>query len=239
MNSQNKRTRPLYYVVGTDTGSGKTVLSLLLMQFFYEMGASPFYIKPFQTGCRDVYDTDSDALFVYKNVSALAIKDPAESVIYCFKNPKAPYFAARDEGRFVSMEVVLREIDKRGRDHSPLIIEAAGGILVPLTEDLMVVDTIRMIGASPIVAARAGLGTINHTLLTFETMDKLGLEPASIVLIDSEKHGASDDMIAENIEAIEKHSGIRVAGVIGRITNFKNPPRTCYKPLENMFAKPV
>ena len=95
MTRQAKR----YFVLGTDTGVGKTVLSLLLMRFCYQRGDRPFYIKPLQTGCRSPYDTDSDARFVYEHVEALKGKDPAESVIYCFKNPKAPYFAARDEGK--------------------------------------------------------------------------------------------------------------------------------------------
>src|SRR4030042_3873426 len=89
------------FVAGTDTGVGKTVLSLLLMQFFSARGDRPFYLKPLQTGCKDPLDRDSDAAFVYRHVASLKGKDPAESAIYCFRNPKAPYFAARDEGRVI------------------------------------------------------------------------------------------------------------------------------------------
>ena len=69
------------------------------MQFFYKRGDEPFYVKPLQTGCVDPYDTDSDAKLIYQNVVPLKGKDPADSVIYCFTNPKAPYFSARDEGK--------------------------------------------------------------------------------------------------------------------------------------------
>ena len=95
------------FVVGTDTGIGKTVLSLLLMQFFYARGYTPFYLKPAQTGCVDPYDIDSDARFIYQHVKPLNRKDPADSVVYCFKNPKAPYFAARDEGEEIDFKVIV------------------------------------------------------------------------------------------------------------------------------------
>ena len=77
-------------------GSGKTVLALLMMQFFFAKGYSPFYLKPVQTGCKDANDTDSDASFIYRHVEPLMDKEPAESVIYCFKNPKAPLYAASE-----------------------------------------------------------------------------------------------------------------------------------------------
>ena len=87
---------PDLFIVGTDTGVGKTVTSLLLMQYFYGLGKTPFYLKPFQTGCKDPYDKESDARFIYKNVRELQKKDPSDSVIYCFDKPKAPFFAARN-----------------------------------------------------------------------------------------------------------------------------------------------
>ena len=77
-------------VVGTDTGVGKTVVSLLLMQWLYAEGYSPFYLKPFQTGCADPSDGRSDAAFVYRHTAALESKDPAPSVIYCRPTPTAP-----------------------------------------------------------------------------------------------------------------------------------------------------
>ncbi len=109
------------FVVGTDTGVGKTVLSLLLMQFFFAMGHTPFYIKPIQTGCRDPYDTDSDAKFIYQHIESLKSNDPADSVIYCFKNPKAPFFAARDEGKVITFSEIERAVLQKAGNHSPFI----------------------------------------------------------------------------------------------------------------------
>jgi len=139
MNSRKKMEN--LFVVGTDTGVGKTVLSLLLMQFFCSRGYNPFYLKPVQTGCKDPYDSESDAKFIYRHVGQCKDKDPADSVIYCFKNPKAPLFAARDEGKMIDLSVIENAVVEKARFFSPLIIEGAGGVLVPGgTNTLFVAD---------------------------------------------------------------------------------------------------
>lgn len=231
------KRRENIFVVGTDTGVGKTVLSLLLMQFFYARGDTPFYLKPAQTGCVDPYYIDSDARFIYQHVKPLNRKDPADSVVYCFKNPKAPYFAARDEGEEIDFKVIQEVVNKKSLSYSPVILEAAGGLLVPVNEKKLVIDMIEMTCARPIIAARAGLGTINHTLLTLEALSNRGIEPAGVIFLDYGENGTSREMISENIEVIEKESGIKVGGVIGKIKDFSNPSQACYQPLEGIFGK--
>jgi dethiobiotin synthetase len=230
------KRRENIFVVGTDTGVGKTVLSLLLMQFFYARGYTPFYLKPAQTGCTDSYDIDSDAMFIYQHVKPLSKKDPADSVIYCFKNPKAPYFAARDEGKKIDFEVIKEVTNRKSLSFSPVILEAAGGLFVPVNEKKLVIDMIKMTDARPIIAARAGLGTINHTLLTLEALSNRGIKPAGIVFLDYGENGTSRKMISENIGAIEMLSGIKVGGVIGKIQDFSNPDQNCYQPLEEILT---
>lgn len=231
------KRRENMFVVGTDTGVGKTVLSLLIMQFFYARGYTPFYLKPAQTGCVDPYDIDSDAKFIYQHVKPLNKKDPADSVVYCFKNPKAPYFAARDEGGEIDFKVIQEVVNKKSLSYSPVILEAAGGLFVPVNEKKLVIDMIEMTCARPIIAARAGLGTINHTLLTLEALSHRGMEPAGVVFLDYGENGTSREMISENIEVIEKESGIKVGGVISKIKDFSNPSQACYQPLEGIFGK--
>ena len=223
------------FVIGTDTGVGKTVLSLLLMQFFYANGHMPFYLKPIQTGCSDPYDKDSDAKFIYKHVKQLAKKDPADSIVYCFREPKAPYFASRNEGKHIDVTAIRDTLDKKSRIYSPVIIEAAGGLFVPVNENTLIIDLIKITGAQPIIAARAGLGTINHTLLTIEALHKRNIQPVGIVFIDAGEKPTPQDMISENIEAVEGFSGIKVAGVIGRIKDFSNPEKQCYQSIGKIF----
>jgi dethiobiotin synthetase len=224
------------FVTGTDTGVGKTVLSLLMMHYFHDMGLDPLYIKPVQTGCRDPYAPDSDSKLIYENVPALRGKDPAEAIAYCFTNPKAPYFAARDEGKEVDPGVINEFVNKRSASHSPIILEGAGGLFVPVCERVLMVDLITILGAKPILAARAGLGTINHTLLSLEALYTRGIEPEGVVLLDGSETPTPADMVSENIEAIEKVTGKKVAGVIGRVTDFSNPPKESYQVFDRLFS---
>jgi len=225
------------FVTGTDTGVGKTVLSLLLMQFFHARGCNPFYIKPIQTGCTDCHAEDSDSRFIYEHVSALKGKDPGESTIYCFTNPKAPYFAARDDGKEIDIEIIKKFVESKSSLHSPVILEGAGGLFVPVCEEILTIDLIGLLGATPILAARAGLGTINHTLLSLEALYTRGIEPGGIVLMDAGETAVARNMVSENIEAIEKVSGQKVAGVIGRIEDFSNPDKKLYEALDQLFGK--
>jgi dethiobiotin synthetase len=123
----------------------------------------------------------------------------------------------------------------KGAVYSPLVIEGAGGLFVPVTERIMVIDMVQMTGAKPIIAARAGLGTINHTILTIETLRRRGMETAGIVLVDGGEERTPRGMIEENIEAIEKYGGVKVGGVIDKIADFSNPSGSCYRPLEKIF----
>jgi dethiobiotin synthetase len=223
------------FVMGTDTGVGKTVISLLLMQFFYRRGHDPFYVKLIQTGCASAYDTESDARFIYDHVPALKGKDPGDSVVYCLKNPKAPYFAARDEGVVIDPHILKESFEQRIGRRSPVILEGAGGLLVPVTADVLMISLVELLAADPVLVARAGLGTINHTLLSIEALRTRGMEPAGVVLVDSGKTPTPHEMIRENMEAVASVAKVRVAGVVGRIRDFLNPDDGCYGPLSELL----
>lgn len=226
-----------FFVTGTDTGVGKTVLSLLLMQFLHEKGENPFYLKLIQTGCTNPLDSDSDARFIYENVSALRGKDPGASVVQCFTNPKAPWFAARDDGKQVDLQAIKKAVEEKSLSHSTLILEGAGGLFVPVDENTLMIDLISMLDARPILAARAGLGTINHTLLSIEALRARDIEPLGIVFVDSGDIETPTDMLQENIEAVGKFSEIKVAGVVGKIKNFSSPGKECCEPLLSLFQE--
>ncbi len=208
-------------VIGTDTDVGKTVLSLLIMQSLTGKGKTPFYIKPFQTGCLSPSDPRGDASFVYGHTPGLEQRDPARSVLNCHENPKAPWFAARDMGETIDIATTLARIREQEVHYSHLVIEAAGGLLVPVTGEITMADFIKECQAQPVIAARAGLGTINHTLMTVECLKARGMRPAGIIFMDA--HKADGDLIQENMAAVARFSGVPVAGVVGRIMDFKAP----------------
>lgn len=224
-------------VTGTDTDVGKTVLSLLIMQILTAKGKNPFYVKPFQTGCVSPSDTMGDAAFIHRHTPGLGGMDPAASVLNCHKNPKTPWFAARDMGQTINIPRTMDQIQEKETGHSHLVIEAAGGLLVPLTDTLTVADFVKKSKARPVIAARPGLGTINHTLMTVECLKARGIVPGGIVFMETrQKEGrASKTMIQENIEAVERFSGVPVAGVVESITDFQNPDPDALRTVERLL----
>jgi dethiobiotin synthetase len=222
-------------VVGTDTGVGKSVVSLLLMQLLFAKGYSPFYLKPFQTGCRSVFDTDSDSLFVHSHTKALKKQDPGQSVLYCHPNPKAPYFAACDANQPIDLAKVYRSIERLRQRHNPLVLEAAGGLLVPVLDETLLIDLIKPFACRPLLVARAGLGTINHTLLSIEALRSRQTMPMGIIFVEASASPTDPDLVAENLSAVERFAGCRVSGVIPRLSDFDLPPSAAYRPLETIL----
>ena len=227
------------FVVGTDTGVGKSMVSLLLMQLLFSKGYLPFYLKPCQTGCADPHAADSDAKFIYDHAPALRGLDPAQSVIYCLPEPKAPYFAALKAGVGIDLATIRRVAREKRVQYSPLVIEGAGGLLVPVTGSVMVADVIKELSCSPLLVARAGLGTINHTLLSIEALRRRRIEPLAVLFVDTGEIAANQDLVAENIRAVEMFSGVTVAGVIGHIDDCRNPPASVSGILERVLALAV
>ena len=223
-------------VIGTDTGVGKTVVSLLLMQLLYSRGYAPFYLKPFQTGCSDPHDEQySDAAFVYRHTEQLCRQDPSRSMVLCHPSAKAPFFAARDAGESVDLDKVYRKIDDIKMNHAPLVMEAAGGLMVPVTSRLAVVDVVARIGCRPLLVARPGLGTINHTLLSVEALKARDIDLLGVIFVEAAPGATDPVMVEENMEAIRQFSGIAVCGVMARVSDFSRPPKHAYLALERLL----
>jgi dethiobiotin synthetase len=183
-----------YFITGTDTGVGKTVLSALLCS---ALDAS--YWKPIQTGTE--VDSDSSTVRLLTGLAAKKILPEA----YQFAPPVSPHLAARRAG----VRIDLAKINLPAGD-GPLIVEGAGGVLVPVNERELMVDLMRQLGLPVLLAARSSLGTINHTTLSLAALRNAGVEVAGVVMI-----GAPN---AENRAAIEEYGKVRVVGEIPWLT---------------------
>jgi dethiobiotin synthetase len=227
---------PDLFIVGTDTGVGKSMVSLLLMQLLFAKGYAPFYIKPLQTGCNDPYAAGSDAKYIYDHTPPLKGQDPAQSVIYCYPEAKAPYYAAMKAGDQIELAAIRKVVGEKREKHSPLVIEGAGGLLVPVCGKVLLVDIIEELGCRPILVARAGLGTINHSLLSIEALRRRHIEPLGLVFVDAGINPANNDLIAENADAVQMFGGVTVAGCIGHIPDPSKPPASVYGVLEKILG---
>lgn len=181
-----------FFVTGTDTAVGKTVLSALLVA-----ALDALYWKPVQTGATEGTDRNT--------VRRLAA--PSEEQLfperYCFDPPVSPHLAARDAGIRMTLDSFEFPDAPAGR---PWIVEGAGGAMAPLNERDLMLDLMRHLGLPVIVAARTSLGTINHTLLTLAALRAASLDVRGVVMI-----GARN---TENRNAIEHYGNVRVIGHI-------------------------
>ena len=159
-----------YFVTGTDTGVGKTVLSTILTA-----GLNANYWKPIQTGAME--GTDSE--FVRKWLGS----DRVLPETYVFPDPISPHLAARNAGQEICLEKFLEKFSALPK---PVIVEGAGGVLVPLSSQRLTIDLIASLNIPVVLATSTRLGTINHTLLTLEALRARAIPVAGIVTIGQE-----------------------------------------------------
>lgn len=223
------------FVTGTDTGVGKTVASLLLLKALYGRGHMARYFKPVQTGCSSPDDADSDARFIHKYYPPLQSAPAAQSIGLCYKAPKAPLYAAHDEGHDIEAETILHRLAYLRREKAPLVAEGAGGLLVPVNNRTTFLDIIEKAGIRPVLVARTGLGTINHTLLSLEALRLRNMKPAGILFVEARDEPTPAAMVQENMDAVSTFSGISVCGVIPHITDFNSPPPEAMQAVERLL----
>ena len=190
-----------YFITATDTGVGKTFVTAGLSAALRARGRDVAVFKPVQSGAL-ADDPSGDAALL------------GADCVYAFRAPLAPLVAARAEGRTIELEPILERARKLEREHDVLLVEGAGGLLVPLADDLDVAGLATALGLPLVVVARAGLGTVNHTLLTIEAAKTRGLEIAGVVL-----NGDGDESTDDNPALIEARSGARVLARIPRLAD--------------------
>lgn len=204
-------------IVGTDTGVGKTVVTAGITRWLRENGADARAIKPVQTGCSpdDVDDSRSSArrakLVGDAGFVAEACADPDAARCHRYLEPPlAPRVAAAQADENLTYESVRRACEKAAAEASLPIVEGIGGLRVPLAEDREVIDLVADLDATAIVVARSGLGTLNHSALSVEALERRGVDIAGIVC--NEYAGAS---VAErtNPAELERMTGYDVETV--------------------------
>ncbi|MBB3267002.1 malonyl-CoA O-methyltransferase [Azospirillum sp. OGB3] len=179
------------FVTGTDTGVGKTLVSACLTRAW-----DAAYWKPLQTGLKDEAG-DTPTVATLAALPAERVHPPA----YALAEPLSPHAAAELEGVAIDAGALALP----GTDR-PLVVEGAGGLLVPVTGDVFIIDLIARFGLPVVLVARSTLGTINHTLLSLEALRARGLAVAGVVLNGPPNPG--------NRAAIERFGKVRVLAEI-------------------------
>ena len=183
-------------MTGTDTGIGKTVVSAALM-IHLRHGGPVRYWKPIQTGIEQDDDTAT--------VASLARCAPAELLAdgVRLQRPLSPHLSARLSNRHIELGP-LEDMFTAAKDTAQIVVEGAGGVLVPVNDIQMMIDLMARLDLPVIIVSRSTLGTINHTLLTIEALRCRSLTIAGVVMVGPPN--------AENRKAIEQYGGVHVAG---------------------------
>jgi dethiobiotin synthetase len=192
------------FVTGTDTAVGKTVVTAGITAALRARGHRVGVVKPIQSGA--LADDPAGDAELLKRWTGVA-EDASEIAPYSFAAPLAPLVAAELEGRAIALADAVEAVQAIAERYESVIVEGAGGLMVPLGTDWTVADLVLALGLPVLVVARAGLGTVNHTTLTVLALRSLGLEPIGVVL-----NGATDDSSARNAPLIEQLAAVPVLG---------------------------
>lgn len=196
------------FITGTDTNVGKTFVTSLLAASYRSRGVDIGVFKPMMSGVkREDVTSDVSRLKAYAQDSN-SLQDITP---FSFDEPLAPYMAAKRQGTTVSLKQVVRAWERIRDRHACYLVEGAGGIAVPLGPSYLVADVANAIGFPVLIVARAGLGTVNHTLLTVAFARQKGLDVIGVII---NKTGKADRSEKTNPQLIEAFCGVPVLGSI-------------------------
>ncbi|MEI7435913.1 MAG: dethiobiotin synthase [bacterium] len=205
-----------WFVTGTDTGVGKTYVTALLLAALRQTGADAVPMKPVQTGCA----RRNGGLVAPDLETALAAAGlkpaPREKRWMCparFRTPCSPHLAAAREGGRIRVRDLVAAYRHLAARHASVVVEGAGGVMVPLNTHETMLDLMRALRLPVILVARAGLGTINHTLLSLAALRAAEIPLAGVVL-NTTQRGESASLVTSNRATIERLGKVKVLAVL-------------------------
>jgi dethiobiotin synthetase len=198
------------FVTATDTGVGKTVLAAAICAALAEQGKKVAAFKPVVTGTDEEPDEWPRDHELLARVATIRQK-PSDVTPLSFGPAVSPHLAAEMAGDTIEPHELAAAARGAGEDTDALICEGVGGLLVPLTPGYLVRDLAVELDLPLVIAARPGLGTINHTLLTIEAARAVGLDVAGVVM--TPWPADPDQMVKSNRDTIERFGNVSVSGL--------------------------
>jgi dethiobiotin synthetase len=210
------------FITGTDTDVGKTWVAAGLTAAFKEQDLNAVYFKPIQSGCplKEGRLVPTDALLA-RRVAGLT--EPLEVLSpIALRLPLAPGVAAAQAGVEVDLERIAAGFRDLAARYEFLVVEGAGGLYVPLIgTNFLVLDLIRWLGLPLVVVAKAGLGTINHTVLTIKAALAAGIQVAGVILNRyPERPGLAEETNPGVIAAL---TGVPILGRLPEVPDLEQP----------------
>lgn len=200
--------KELIFVTGTDTGVGKTFVTVQLIMKDFENGVVVGGIKPIETGLENFKDYKGSDSLEYAKIMNTEVNNVNT---YFFNKPYAPLTASKYDRIDIDIKRIIAFIEEKIEKFEKMYVEGAGGLMVPFAEDYTFLDLIKYFSskAKVIIVAKNSLGTINHTLMTVEILKSKGIKIEGIVLNNIE-NTKDISFMKDNKEMIEKLSGVKV-----------------------------
>lgn len=169
------------FITGTDTGVGKTIVAATLALVLRMKGVNVGVMKPVTSGCREEEGrlVSDDAELLCKAAGVTCSDDVAP---YLLREPIAPADAAKLDKVRIEFSHLKACYERLAAIHDVIIVEGAGGLMVPLVGGLLVADLVRELDLPLLVVARPSLGTINHTVLTSLCAQQMGINVAGVII---------------------------------------------------------
>lgn len=224
------------FVVGTDTGVGKTIATGLLAGFLAGKGYKVVSQKWVETGSAGFSkDVVCHLKLLGKKKKDLK-KHLSEMSPYTFKFPASPHLAAALEGEKISIEKIKNSFKSLEKDFDFVIVEGTGGALVPLTQEKLIIDVAKELGLAALVVAGNKLGAVNHALLTLEALESRKIRIAGAIF--NQLKGKTDSIILKNNpKTVETITGQSISGILPWAKDMNSLRKSFKKIGENILAE--
>jgi dethiobiotin synthetase len=194
------------FITGTDTEVGKTVITRAVVRALANRGLTVRAVKPVESGAEAVNGQllPKDALALKR--AAKRDGDVTDIYAYAFPDPVSPHLAAKRVGKKIELEPIMALIDVEEQGADVIVAEGAGGLLAPLSDDLLYADLVAKAGLELVIVSPNVLGTINHTLLTIEAAKSRDIPIIGVILNRTPKSDFG------NADAISIHGDVQILG---------------------------
>ena len=209
-----------FFVIGTDTGVGKTVITGAIAAYLFDKGFKVGVMKPAESGCRIENGKliPDDTIYIKKMSSCTLSIDIINP--YRFKLPLAPKIAAELEGKEIKEEELIKKFQIIKKGHDLILVEGAGGLFVPIYENKFNSHLISKLSLPIIIVSRGSLGTINHTLLTVKQAQYFKIKILGVII--NYKDPVESIADRTNPEVLKKYLNVPILGVFPYIGSKKN-----------------
>jgi dethiobiotin synthetase len=172
--------KPIYFITGIDTDAGKTIITGAIANYLKQKGVNVITQKLSQTGCEGL----SEDILVHRSMMQAELFPEDRDGLTCpyiFKFPGSPHLAASKEGKYIHPEVLKMATSALSNRYECVLVEGAGGLMVPLNDDVLLIDYLRDCNYPVLLVTSGKLGSINHTLMSLDVCHRRGIEIAGLV----------------------------------------------------------